>query len=131
MTDDDSQRFSALPVQVVSGVGAGDAMVAGITVALSKRFNGRFSLDADYTFQVAEGSNSDPNDAITSRQGGDAPRLNLIPLGWDQRHTFNTSVFVGGDGWGTSLLGRFGSGYPYTPVEAEQYRRMMALAFSR
>ena len=93
--------------------------VRGITVALSKRFNGRFSLDADYTFQVAEGSNSDPNDAITSRQGGDAPRLNLIPLGWDQRHTFNTSVFVGGDGWGTSLLGRFGSGYPYTPVEAD------------
>lgn len=36
VTDDDSQRFSALPVQVVSGVGAGDAMVAGITVALSR-----------------------------------------------------------------------------------------------
>ena len=96
--------------------------VRGITVALGKRFNGRFSLDADYTFQVAEGSNSDPNDAITSRRGGDAPRLNLIPLGWDQRHTFNASVFVGGSGWGTSLLGRFGSGYPYTPVQADTDR---------
>ncbi|KAA0079515.1 1-phosphofructokinase family hexose kinase [Mycolicibacterium sp. P9-64] len=29
-------RFSAIPVQAVSGVGAGDAMVAGITVGLSR-----------------------------------------------------------------------------------------------
>ena len=29
-----SQRFSAVPVQAVSGVGAGDAMVAAITVAV-------------------------------------------------------------------------------------------------
>lgn len=90
--------------------------VRGITAALSKRFNGRFSFDVDYTYQIADGSNSDPNDAITSRQGGDAPRLQLIPLNWDQRHTFNASVYVGGDGWGGSLLGRFGSGYPYTPA---------------
>ena len=96
--------------------------VRGITVALSKRFNGRFSLDADYTFQVAEGSNSEPNDAITARRGGDAPRLNVIPLNWDQRHTFNASVYVGGAGWGGSLLGRLGSGYPYTPFEADTDR---------
>ena len=36
VTDDDSQRFAAVPAQVVSGVGAGDAMVAGITVARSR-----------------------------------------------------------------------------------------------
>jgi hypothetical protein len=89
--------------------------VRGITASLGKRFNGRFSFDLDYTYQVADGSNSDPNDAITARQGGDAPRLQLIPLNWDQRHTFNASAFVGGGGWGTSLIGRFGSGYPYTP----------------
>ena len=96
--------------------------VRGVTVALSKRFNGRFSFDADYTFQTAEGSNSDPNDAVTARRGGDAPRLQVIPLGWDQRHTFNTSVYVGGSGWGGSLLGRYGSGYPYTPSEADTDR---------
>ncbi|HIG75636.1 MAG TPA: TonB-dependent receptor [Bacteroidetes bacterium] len=100
--------------------------VRGITVSLGKRFNGRFSLDADYTFQVAEGSNSDPNDAFTDRQFADpddpenqGPPLRIIPLGWDQRHTFNASVYVGGDGWGTSLLGRFGSGYPYTPTRPD------------
>ncbi len=90
--------------------------VRGITATVSKQFNGRFSFDADYTYQIADGSNSDPNDAITARQGGDAPRLQLIPLNWDQRHTFSASVFVGGDGWGGSLLGRFGTGYPYTPA---------------
>ncbi|MEM7786381.1 MAG: TonB-dependent receptor [Bacteroidota bacterium] len=86
--------------------------VRGITATFSKRFNGRFSFDADYTYQIADGSNSDPSDAITARQGGDAPRLQLIPLNWDQRHTFNASLFVGGSGWGGSLLGRFGAGYP-------------------
>ncbi|PAP76564.1 TonB-dependent receptor [Rubrivirga marina] len=90
--------------------------VRGITAALSKRFNGRFSFDVDYTFQVAEGSNSDPNDAIAARSGADAPTLRIIPLNWDQRHTFNASLFVGGGGWGASAIGRFGTGYPYTPA---------------
>jgi 6-phosphofructokinase 2 len=36
VTDAVSQRFSAVPVEVVSGVGAGDAMVAGIAVALTR-----------------------------------------------------------------------------------------------
>ncbi|HYE94628.1 MAG TPA: TonB-dependent receptor [Rubricoccaceae bacterium] len=90
--------------------------VRGITVAFEKRFNGRFSFDADYTFQIAEGSNSSPEEAIAAQTGGDAPRLRVIPLNWDQRHTFNASVFVGGRTWGASTLVRLGAGYPYTPV---------------
>ena len=101
--------------------------VRGITAALSKRFNGRFSFDVDYTYQIAEGSNSDPNDAVTSRRGGDAPRLNLIPLNWDQRHTFNASLYVGGNGWGGSLLGRLGTGYPYTPARGRNDDRISTL----
>ena len=111
---------AALPgVQYTSYTNLDFSNVRGITASLSKRFNGRFSFDLDYTFQAADGSNSDPNDAITARLGGDAPRLQLIPLNWDQRHTFNASAFVGGGGWGTSLIGRLGSGYPYTP-QADQ-----------
>ena len=37
-TSSTSQRFSAVPVRVVSGVGAGDAMVAAIVVALSRQW---------------------------------------------------------------------------------------------
>ena len=89
--------------------------VRGITAAIGKRFNGRFSFDVDYTFQVAEGSNSDPRDAIAARSGEDTPTLRIIPLNWDQRHTLNLNAFVGGSGWGVSAIGRFGTGYPYTP----------------
>ncbi|MEM8556538.1 MAG: TonB-dependent receptor [Bacteroidota bacterium] len=90
--------------------------VRGITVALSKRFSQGFSFDVDYTFQVAEGSNSSPEEAIAARQGNDAPRLQLIPLEWDQRHTFNASLFFGGNRWGASTLLRYGAGYPYSPA---------------
>ncbi len=37
-TSSESQRFSAVPVRGVSGVGAGDAMVAGITVGLAREW---------------------------------------------------------------------------------------------
>jgi hypothetical protein len=49
------------------------------------------------------------------REGGAEPRLLLIPLNWDQRHTFNANAFVGGNGWGLSSIARVGAGYPYTP----------------
>jgi 6-phosphofructokinase 2 len=39
VTSSESQRFSAVPVRGVSGVGAGDAMVAGITVGLAREWS--------------------------------------------------------------------------------------------
>ena len=101
--------------------------VRGITLALQKRFNGRFSFDVDYTYQIAEGSNSDPNDAIAARSGTGTPALRIIPLNWDQRHTLNVNAFVGGGGWGASAIGRFGTGYPYTPVASEDGDRVGTL----
>ncbi len=38
VTRNQQQRFSSVPVQAVSGIGAGDAMVAAITVGLSRRW---------------------------------------------------------------------------------------------
>ena len=90
--------------------------VRGITLALSKRFAQGFSFNVDYTYQVAEGSNSDPNEALAQRDGSDGARLLLLPLGWDQRHTFNATAFVGGSGWGLSSIARVGTGYPYSPA---------------
>ncbi len=90
--------------------------VRGLTVAVSKRLAEGYAFDLDYTFQVAEGSNSNPDEDFFAQQNGAQPRLILIPLGWDQRHTLNGSVFVTGKAWGASTLARLGSGYPYTPV---------------
>ena len=36
-------------------------------------------------------------------------------MGWDQRHTVNASLTYGAESWGFSLLGRYGSGLPFTP----------------
>lgn len=51
-TSDVSQRFPAVPVQVVSGVGAGDAMVAAITVGLTRGW----SLSKSVRFGIATGA---------------------------------------------------------------------------
>ncbi len=47
-----SQRFSAIPVRVVSGVGAGDAMVAAITVGVTRGW----SLSKSVRFGIATGA---------------------------------------------------------------------------
>ncbi len=91
------------------------ANVRGITLAVSRRLANGFSLDVDYTFQVAEGTNSDPAQEFFSQQGGAEPTRILTPLNWDQKHTLNANIFVGGKDWGASVITRFNSGQPYTP----------------
>ena len=42
--------------------------------------------------------------------------IQIIPLDWDQAHTLNFNVTLSRPGsWGISLIGRLGSGLPYTP----------------
>ncbi len=89
--------------------------VKGITLNLNKRFANHYSLDLNYTYQVAEGSNSNPEDEFFAQLGNNEPTLYLIPLDWDQRHLFNLSLFVGDVDWGVSTVARYGTGLPYTP----------------
>ena len=89
--------------------------VKGITVTFNKRFSNNFSFDLNYTYQVVEGSNSSPEDEYNAAIGSGEPSLFLIPMDWDQNHLLNASLFVGIDGWGASLLARYGTGLPYTP----------------
>jgi outer membrane receptor for ferrienterochelin and colicin len=92
------------------------ANVRGITLALTKRFSNHYAFNLDYTFQIAEGTNSDPTQEFYSQQGGAEPTKILTPLNWDQRHTLNWNVFVGGEKWGADLISRFNTGQPYTPT---------------
>jgi outer membrane receptor for ferrienterochelin and colicin len=89
--------------------------VKGITLNLSKRFTNHYSIDLNYTYQVAEGSNSSPEDEFFAQLGNNEPTLYLIPLDWDQRHLLNFSMFVGDVDWGISTIARYGTGLPYTP----------------
>ena len=92
------------------------ANVKGITLTLNKRFGNYFSFDINYTYQVAQGSNSTPEAAFDAASGNDEPNLYLIPMDWDQNHILNASLYTGFDNWGISLLARYGTGLPYTPT---------------
>ncbi len=52
----------------------------------------------------------------TTAWRGKAPRIQLIPLGWDQRHTLNGNLSVGTSSWRASLLIKYWTGTPYTPT---------------
>ena len=91
------------------------ANTRGLTLTLKRDFVDSYGFDLNYTFQVVEGSNSDPSEEFFASQGNAQPKLALLPLSWDQRHKLAGSVYVGGTNWGGSLLGVFGTGFPYTP----------------
>ena len=87
----------------------------GVTLSLEQGIAGTGMLNIQYTYQVAEGSNSDPNAEFNASQNNDEPTREMTPLDWDQRHTINGSFTLEVMGARLTLLGRYGSGYPYTP----------------
>jgi outer membrane receptor for Fe3+-dicitrate len=91
--------------------------VTGMILSFEKRFAAHWGARLDYTFQVAEGNSSDPQSVFQDNQS-DPPRESekqLIPLDWDQRNTLNLALNTGTPGsWNVGLIGRFGSGTPYT-----------------
>jgi hypothetical protein len=94
--------------------------VKGITLSFDKRFDYSFSAFVDYTYQVAEGNASDPQASYNALKGNSPrePETQLVPLDWDRRHTLNASLTYsvpGASGWGATLLGKYGSGKPYSP----------------
>ncbi|RQW02905.1 MAG: TonB-dependent receptor [Calditrichaeota bacterium] len=91
------------------------ANVTGFIVSMEKRFSGLWAANLDYTYQIAKGNASDPQDALNRARNNEEPEKTLIPLDWDQRSTLNFSVTTGKTGsWMLGLIGRLGSGTPYT-----------------
>jgi len=89
--------------------------VRGITFKLEKRHSNNFSARLDYSYQIAEGTYSNPIDAYNDATARKEPRLALIPMGWDQNHTLNGSLVYRKGDWIVSMIGRFWTGRPYTP----------------
>ncbi len=92
--------------------------VRGITVSFERRLVGGFGATIDYTFQVAQGSASDPNEDFNKAQATPPIPINLslVPLSWDRRHALNFTVTAGSPHTIlASLIGKLGSGLPYTP----------------
>jgi outer membrane receptor protein involved in Fe transport len=89
--------------------------VKGIVLTVNKHFGAGLSATLDYTYQVAKGSASDPQESRNAVANGNLPEVQLTPLGWDQRHTLNVTASYAAPEWGVSLIGQYGSGIPYTP----------------
>jgi len=95
------------------------AFIRGVVLSVDHRMLRGFSGSFDYTFQIARGSASDPEQARNAVQGGALPEVHLIPLNWDQHHTVNAVISYTQSRWGISLLGQLGSGLPYTPQSTQ------------
>ena len=69
--------------------------------------------------QSAKGKASDPAATRNALVNGERPEVQLIPLNWDQTHTINaTFTYTSSADWGFSLIGQYGSGFPYTPSQS-------------
>jgi hypothetical protein len=84
-------------------------------LTIDKRFEGGLNASLDYTYQIARGSASDPQEARNALAGGQQAEVQLTALGWDQRHTLNTTVSYSPGVWGVSAIAQYGSGTPFTP----------------
>jgi outer membrane receptor protein involved in Fe transport len=105
----------------------------GFEASLTKSFSHKFSAEMNYTYSLATGVASDPNQALQFSQGG---RLYLPiserALNWDQRHTLSLQAVVRDPGkWGFRTLWTYGSGFPFTPAFRNDRKPDPALENSR
>ncbi len=92
--------------------------VKGLTFSITKRRAPGDLVGAtlDYTFQVAEGNETDVNAFFVDLSSGRQSEKVPVYLDWDQSHTLNATVSVGeSNDWNVTLVGRVGTGLPYTP----------------
>ncbi|MFQ3598396.1 MAG: TonB-dependent receptor [Chloroherpetonaceae bacterium] len=96
------------------------AFVRGIVATLSKRLSQSISFNINYTLQFAQGNAPDPRTAIAAIAGGNEPETQLLRLDWDQTHTLNAEALYDDREWNFSVIGRYGSGFPYSPTTVPQ-----------
>ena len=87
--------------------------VRGLELKLDYNFENLF-LQTNYTYQFTRGNADNPSQTF-NRQGSSIDEvIRLIPMSWDQRHTFNLSLGYNTDRFGVSATGYYNSGTPYT-----------------
>ncbi|MBN2366770.1 MAG: hypothetical protein EH225_12740 [Calditrichaeota bacterium] len=94
------------------------AKVKGFTASFLKRKSARglFSASLDYTFQVGEGSYTDPLDLAVDVRTERSTAQKLVPLDFDRTHTLNATINLSkSDNWLMSAIGTMRNGTPYTP----------------
>lgn len=97
--------------------------IKGITFSLTKRRNpgDLIGVTLDYTFQVSEGNDVNTDAFFLDLSSGRQSENVVIYLPWDQTQTLNTTVSLGEpDNWNLSIIGKLGTGLPYTPQILEK-----------
>lgn len=90
--------------------------VAGFTLTLDQRRLGPVNASIDYTWQMAQGNSSDPQETARLAQAGIDARPQSVPFNWDQRHTVNMTIeLTEPESYSVSAVLRYASGQPYTP----------------
>jgi outer membrane receptor protein involved in Fe transport len=94
------------------------ASARGFEASITKSFSHKFSGEVNYTYQIATGVASNPNDAQQFITGGQLYLpISEQALDWDQRNTVTVQGVVRDPGrWGFRLLWQYGSGFPFTPT---------------
>lgn len=94
--------------------------VKGITLSLLKRRSteGLLSATLDYTFQIAEGNRTQPQDDLFfSEASGKQTETYLVPLEFDRPHLINGTVTLSDpQSWSVGLTYNIQAGTPYTPA---------------
>jgi hypothetical protein len=129
------RNIYAEPVVYAAFINGDFGTVKGVTTSFDLRRTNRVAATAAYTLQFAGGTGSLGADASNINWLGGNPPIYptfVSPLDFDQRHTlalnldFRTNkgegpMFLGGHvlgQLGLNLLGRWGSGFPFTPGQA-------------
>ena len=102
--------------------------VRGIEFKLDSNY-GNLNTYVNYTLQYTRGIADSPTQAF-SREGQSLDPVNkLIPMSWDQRHTFNVTIAYDKDNFGISSTTYFNSGTPYTfePLSESQLAQINLL----
>jgi outer membrane receptor protein involved in Fe transport len=95
------------------------ANTRGISISMLKRrsANDILSASIDYTFQIAEGNRTEPEDEFFfSEEQGQPSETFLVPFSFDRSHTITSTVTLSQpNDWAASMIGWFRTGTPYTP----------------
>ncbi|UCC80838.1 MAG: TonB-dependent receptor [Candidatus Zixiibacteriota bacterium] len=98
------------------------ARVKGFEFTFTQRPWNNFSGVASYTYQIARGRASDPEQTFLDEYTNRMPRTEDALLDWDQPHTAKVNInyripsgdnLILGD-WGLDVVWTYGSGRPYT-----------------
>ncbi|MFZ2323412.1 MAG: TonB-dependent receptor [Ignavibacteriaceae bacterium] len=94
--------------------------VRGVTLSFLKRRSpgGMFSATLDYTFQIAEGNRTEPEeDLFFSEASGKQTETYLVPLSFDRPHLINgTIALTDPNSWTLGIIYNIQAGTPYTPA---------------